>query len=331
MIPTISIIVPVYNVADYLPCCMESILSQTFTDFEVLLVDDGSTDGGGDICDRMAEKDSRIRVFHKANGGVSSARNLGLENARGAWVFFLDSDDLLPDRALEMLMAHADDDSDMVLGAIRKFNDEDADIETISVDRTKQLSIDEALDAFVFSTQRNGDWHRYLFNRIYRMSVIQDFRLRFLTDVYYKEDGVFVVQYLCRCRKGVFCIPDVVYLYRQIPTSAMGSLATTYNQKLLTNIDSHGYIYRELKRYGASKDVIDRELGHMFQNYDWIGGIMRLTGFFTKENKRLLIKRIMKNAGPMETFNRFVILRFGRKIQRKMRRILKPHRNIHER
>ena len=82
---TLSIIIPVYNTEKYLSACLDSILPQSFADFEVLLVDDGSTDGSGAICDRYAERDPRVRVFHKENGGVSSARNMGLENAVGEW------------------------------------------------------------------------------------------------------------------------------------------------------------------------------------------------------------------------------------------------------
>ena len=87
--PIISVIVPVYNVEQYLPHCIDSILTQTFTDFEVLLIDDGSTDNSGRICDEYAKKDNRIRVFHKENGGVSSARNVGLDNAEGEFLGFL--------------------------------------------------------------------------------------------------------------------------------------------------------------------------------------------------------------------------------------------------
>ena len=93
MMDLISIIVPVYNTEKYLDRCIQSILSQTYTDFELLLIDDGSTDSSGVICDKYAEQDSRVRVFHKENGGVSSARNIGLDNANGVWITFCDSDD----------------------------------------------------------------------------------------------------------------------------------------------------------------------------------------------------------------------------------------------
>lgn len=89
----ISIIVPVYNVEKYLTACVESVIAQTYQDWELLLIDDGSPDNSGKICDDYAAKDSRIRVFHKENGGVSSARNLGLDEAKGEWICFIDSDD----------------------------------------------------------------------------------------------------------------------------------------------------------------------------------------------------------------------------------------------
>ncbi|MGN0202626.1 MAG: glycosyltransferase family 2 protein, partial [Candidatus Cryptobacteroides sp.] len=91
--PKISVIVPVYNAESTIRRCVDSILAQTFTDFECLLIDDGSKDRSGEICDEYAAKDSRVRVFHKENGGVSSARNVGLDNAKGEWVTFVDSDD----------------------------------------------------------------------------------------------------------------------------------------------------------------------------------------------------------------------------------------------
>jgi Glycosyltransferases involved in cell wall biogenesis len=151
--PTLTIIIPVYNTKEYLPQCVESVLNQSYTDFELILVDDGSTDGSGAICDAYAEKDDRLFVFHKANGGVSSARNMGLEYARGVWVFFLDSDDSLPSQAIESLMAHSESDVDMVLGGIRKCDDLNDDLETIAFDQEKTISIEGALDGFVVPKQ----------------------------------------------------------------------------------------------------------------------------------------------------------------------------------
>lgn len=101
--PIISIIVPVYKVENYLQKCIDSILAQTFRDFELILVDDGSPDRCPELCDAAAEKDSRIRVIHQKNGGLSAARNAGLDAARGGWIAFVDSDDAIEPEMYEAL------------------------------------------------------------------------------------------------------------------------------------------------------------------------------------------------------------------------------------
>ena len=93
--PAISVIIPVYNAEQYLRRCVDSVLTQSYTDFELLLIDDGSRDQSPAICDEYAAADHRVQVFHKPNGGVSSARNLGLDHARGQWITFIDSDDFI--------------------------------------------------------------------------------------------------------------------------------------------------------------------------------------------------------------------------------------------
>jgi Glycosyltransferases involved in cell wall biogenesis len=96
----ISVIVPIYNCENYINQCVDSILAQTCTNFELLLIDDGSSDNSGIICDEYAKKDARVKVFHKENGGVSSARNLGLHEAKGEWIAFVDADDWIKDTYL---------------------------------------------------------------------------------------------------------------------------------------------------------------------------------------------------------------------------------------
>ncbi len=114
--PQISIIVPVYNAEQYLSHCIDSVLSQSFSDIELILVDDGSPDRSGEICDRYAEQDPRVRVIHKENGGVSTARNAGLDVANGDYITFVDSDDFLDDNMYEKMMAKAREyNSDVVL------------------------------------------------------------------------------------------------------------------------------------------------------------------------------------------------------------------------
>ena len=111
----ISVIIPVYKVEDTLRRCVDSVLSQTYADYEIILVDDGSPDNSGEICDEYREKHENITVIHKENGGLSSARNAGLEIARGEYVMFLDSDDYLTDDCLEVLAPHS---ADMIIGSL---------------------------------------------------------------------------------------------------------------------------------------------------------------------------------------------------------------------
>lgn len=114
----VSIIVPVYNIKEYLPACVKSLTEQTCRELEILLVDDGSTDGSGALCDRF--QDPRIRVIHKENGGLSSARNAGLEAVTGEWILFVDGDDYLIPDAVERLLTAATTETDMIQFAYRE-------------------------------------------------------------------------------------------------------------------------------------------------------------------------------------------------------------------
>lgn len=116
MEPMVSIIVPVYNAQQYIRRCVDSILNQEYTDFELLLIDDGSTDSSGEICDEYAQKDTRIRVVHKENSGVSDSRNLALDYATGKYIQFLDSDDWITPDATRLLVRSAEEyHCDMVI------------------------------------------------------------------------------------------------------------------------------------------------------------------------------------------------------------------------
>ena len=114
----ISIIVPVYKAENYISACIESILSQTYTDFELLLVEDGSPDKYGLICDKYAANSDNILVIHQENQGASMARKVGVQKSQGEWIAFVDSDDTIPSDALENLIGSADDSIDIVLGWI---------------------------------------------------------------------------------------------------------------------------------------------------------------------------------------------------------------------
>lgn len=199
--PKISVIVPVYNVEKYLPRCIDSILSQTFTDFELLLIDDGSPDNCGKICDEYAAKDSRVRVFHKPNGGVSSARNLGLDKACGEWITFIDSDDYVDSDHFWNYMGVVELDSDVVIMG-RKVIDErgvpSGKIEPSVLDSKTHLYgtrgvVHEMVPMFnLFYTTWNAS---------YRKELLQKYHIRFDENVSWGEDTIFSFQYLVRCNR----------------------------------------------------------------------------------------------------------------------------------
>lgn len=311
----LSVIVPVYNASKYLRPCLDSILSQSYPDFEVLLVDDGSTDGSETICDEYAQGDSRIRVFHKTNGGVSSARNLGLNQAQGEFVCFVDADDVVPKDCFENLTSNLSDDADMVFGGIRKFSEENDCLELISNESKLVLDKSGCIDFFLPPVNSESDWQRYLYNRIYRRAIIEKNHIRFNSKIHYKEDGLFVVQYICSCQHGFVYIPETVYCYRQNAQSAMLSLNKTFNKRLLTNVDAHGEILGILKRNHIRPDLLAREERHLFQNYQWILGIMKHTGAASWRNRILLNTKLMKNAGVVEYVRVFVYHRLKKKIK----------------
>lgn len=203
--PFISIILPCYNSEKTLNRCIDSILSQTFQDFELILVDDGSTDSTGDTCDQFAKNNNRIVAIHKINGGVSSARNEGLKIAKGDYVTFCDSDDLVKPDWLKSFAKMADDIDFAAQG-----------METISQDGTSYLQTikthgrisNKELTSELMMACILG----YTFIKLFRRSIIEDNNLRFDENLRFKEDDTFVFQYL-KYAKKCSSTSDANYIY----------------------------------------------------------------------------------------------------------------------
>lgn len=237
MSPLISIVVPVYNTDHYLPRCLDSILSQSTTDFELLLVDDGSTDGSGAICDAYSEKDGRIRVFHKKNGGVSSARNLGLKEANGTWICFLDSDDEMMPDGLKVMVEGISDAVSMVIAGYYEIEDGRllTDTSLLGVN-SKIIEKNEAL-LYMYPGE-DRVYLGYTSGKLFNREVIKDRGITFNEHIAIKEDALFVVNYLCQINKRVCFMSHPVYKYMKNSSGAMGSLAVAYNPNYLTSFDA---------------------------------------------------------------------------------------------
>ena len=234
--PLISVIVPVYNTEAYLARCLDSIICQNFTDYELLLIDDGSTDGSGLICDAYAEKDSRIHVFHKKNGGVSSARNLGIDNAQGDWLYFVDSDDeLLPD-GLKTLVDNISDDVDVAMGGFESVDE----LGNVTREATKSLNLRLNRKESVITLYRGQGCCGYFFlgytwQRLFRKSLVDRFNLRFDTSIAIKEDTLFVMQYVRKSNGITQFATQPIYRYYQRLNSAMEQTKHGFDPKFVSS------------------------------------------------------------------------------------------------
>lgn len=188
----ISVIIPVYNSEKYLEKCLDSVLAQTFTDFEVLLINDGSADESGNICDDYAQKDSRIRVFHKHNGGVSAARNLGLNNAKGEWICFMDSDDYLNANYLKALLDSVknNDSLDLAIHGFKRISKKGETIITFGnhiVRADDYHNLFDKIEVFKYG---------YPFSKFYKRDLITQHGIRFPENYSFAEDLSFFLNYL---------------------------------------------------------------------------------------------------------------------------------------
>ena len=239
----VSVIVPVYNAAAVLARGVDSILAQSFQDFELILVDDGSSDDSGAICDEYAARDSRVKVFHQTNAGVSAARNAGLRAACGEWVTFVDSDDMVLDCFLASLVAAVGRDESVDLAYCGyAIVDGKTSIKTFKTETyIGKKQIHDAL------TQTDLLYRCSPWAKLFRRSVIVENGLRFDENLSISEDRLFLYNYLVHVR-GIAVTSQVGYLYgsfsptslkhRRVPTEMLA-----YRQRAITAA-AHGVINR---------------------------------------------------------------------------------------
>lgn len=216
----ISIIIPCYNSEKYLGACMDSVLAQTFEDFEAILVDDGSKDNTLAIARHYAQKDARVRVLAKENGGVAAARNLALEHAQGEWITFVDSDDLLPGDALCTLLSGVNDDVDMVVCAHETFDENGRREIVIPETRWMDLPGEEKRRAAALRLIEGDSVLNIMCNKLHRRSLLEREHIRLQGGVRIAEDALFNLEAVL-CGRGIAYVNRVAYSYRTHSASAM--------------------------------------------------------------------------------------------------------------
>lgn len=240
--PKISIIIPIYNVENYLEKCIQSVLNQTYKDFELLLIDDGSTDNSVKICDDYAQKDNRIRVIHKTNGGVSTARNEGIRNARGEYLGFIDSDDYIEPNMYETLINNIEEyGCDISICGFKVFDEDTDTVERVQDSGRLELLNQEQL----VSKETDMPWSIRLdtINKLFRKKTIEG--LYFREDLKCAEDTLFLHEAIRKMNSGVF-IELPLYVNVKHKGSAMrGSLSPiSYYKSYFVDYE----IYKDIKQ-----------------------------------------------------------------------------------
>lgn len=237
----VSIIVPVYNVEKYLSEAINSVIEQTYKNIEILLIDDGSTDNSGKICDMYLEKDARIKVFHQENKGLSGARNTGLKNATGKYIMFLDSDDKFELNACELLYnAIEETKADYVIANYINIDEDGTKWENPVFSKEKYQSFKLSIKDYEksFYIMNSGVW-----NKIFRKSFIDSLDLKFVERLP-AEDAIFTTYCFIKS-ENVYYIPDIVYQYRQ---RYDGSISNSCSVKYFEGINTaYRLIYENFK------------------------------------------------------------------------------------
>ena len=279
----ISVIVPVYNVEDYLEKCLESIKEQSYKNIEIILIDDGSTDLSSNICDNFAKNDNRFIVIHSNNNGVSAARNIGIKVSKGKYLVFVDSDDWIEKDYVSKLH-NVIDNCDFALCNFNIFNREKITSELI----IKKNILSEDLKNLKYSifSPKYGRSHgfsnsRCVCGKMFKSSIIKDKKIYFDEKLYLLEDGLFNLEYLKNC-KNFYLLTDCLYNYRQLITSS----SHRYNENQL---DQYEMVEKSFLNF--IYDDLEKDLFNVISLQHLITYIVRNVRF--KNNKKNNI-RIMK-------------------------------------
>lgn len=250
----ISIVVPIYNSEKYLFQCVQSIRNQTYTNLEIILVDDGSTDSCESICKELLDSDNRLRYFYKKNGGVSSARNYGIMQANGEYISFIDSDDFIDDRYVESMFDLMDKSIDMVVLGHLRYNEDEKTTKivkhrfinkTYTANQLKQIIIDDG--------RLNGFTVASACAVCFRTNIIKLNNLLFNETVKYNEDGLFTSEYVLHCSNNIILNYSKAYYYYRVNNSSATNQIVEFDSNYIHSMEN---IIKKLSIYaGPSNNV----------------------------------------------------------------------------
>ena len=259
----ISVIVPVYNVEAYLERCVESILHQTYTNFELILINDGSTDSSGKICDHLANQYENIKVYHIENAGVSNARNMGIQLATGSWVTFIDSDDFVTQDYLATLASAAEGlNVGFVIAPLHHIkNGIVTDLPSHS-EKTELWSTEETMKELLMTTRTSF----FPVAKLFKRDLLAD--EKFNTNYHLAEDALFLTELLLKTRCSCVFIDKPVYYYDH----REGSATTSVNRYVFDTIEVYKQIIAQVSQAfpNLKYELINRECWSYITVYDKI-------------------------------------------------------------
>lgn len=308
----ISVIVPVYNVEKYLSECVKSICNQSYQDLEIILVDDGATDSSGELCDKLALEDNRIKVIHKQNGGLSDARNHGLEKVTGEFVCFIDSDDWIENETLERALNAVEKADVVIWGYYKDTVDENGML--ISTSKHCSDALCNHSDGYKMLLQKNVlEQTGYAWNKLYRTEVLKTGGFQFEKGLSLIEDVVFNFPLFMQC-KSIKYIDYLGTHYMQRPRTTLGS--AYYPNRLEMKIRVAKLTKQLLLSFGASKEIANIHYGQnisvMLRSAIRIVASSNESYFVRRNNLKELLKteccrQIRNNANPTTLKDKFVI------------------------
>lgn len=262
MVPKVSIIVPCYNSAKFINSCIKAIAGQAYKDYELILVNDGSTDGTAEILDSLPE--GNIRVIHKPNGGVSSARNAGLEVAKGEWIMFVDVDDKIKSDGLESMLSLASNDCDIVFAGYEMYDNKELKNKIPTLRESVAMPLMLARELFA---PTDYNYLGFPWAKLFRRSVIEDKHIRFNEAIKYNEDRLFTFTFLSYAKKGAYTTKPV-YEYNLHGGNAMAAIEGPNFWKFETDLDAFVEMSNIAPRFNSTEITRLVRLGSI-TSYRW--------------------------------------------------------------
>lgn len=244
----ISVIIPVYNAISHLRECLDSLLKQDFDDFEIILIDDGSTDGSCTVCNEYAKNYSKVHSFHIKNSGASYARNYGIAKSKGEWITFVDADDIVSKNYCRSLFEATDLRTDFIIGRILSFKNDIFLDDGYALGNVEFSINKEQLYSSIFDDRKRPDYVPHVScvaAKLVRRKILEQYNITFDSKLTLYEDAIFNIDIILKSR-SVKCIDDIVYFYRLHSLSSSNSRCS---------VNQYSYLYRFIVDYDLKNKI----------------------------------------------------------------------------